>query len=91
MIRLKASKYRVSSSGGGSGGGIKETSSPVINKSVDRNKINLNIVLHGEEEPEFSTVDGESLIGVGVIHNHQINHIIKLILFHVLSNTTVQK
>lgn len=65
MIRLKARNYRVSSS---VVGGIRETNPSVINKAVDRNKINLNIDLHGEEEPEFSTVDGESLIGVGVMN-----------------------
>lgn len=59
MIRFKTNNYRVSSS-------AKEP--PVINKSVDRNRINLNIVLHGQDDPEFSTAaDGESLVGIGVI------------------------
>lgn len=42
MIRLKATNYRV-------------VSSSVNDKVVDKNRINLNIVLHGQDEPESSS------------------------------------
>lgn len=42
MIRLKATNYRV-------------VSSSVNDKVVDKNRINLNIVLHGHDEPESSS------------------------------------
>lgn len=65
MIRFKSSNhnYRVSSSG-------KEAHNykPV---DRDRNRINLNIVLRGEDEPEAD--GGDSLHGIGVTHSNQFN------------------
>lgn len=60
MIRFKASNYRVPSSVN------KDERTGTTTKPVDRdrNRINLNIVLHGDDDPEAD--GGDSLHGIRV-------------------------
>lgn len=60
MIRFKASNYRVSSSVNKD----ERTGTAIKPVDRDRNRINLNIVLHGDDDPEAD--GGESLHGIGV-------------------------
>lgn len=65
MHRKKSANYRtfttLSSNSNSSAGHLVCQS-----KSVDKNRINLNIVLRGQEDGENSTVDGGESIIIGV-------------------------